>query len=1377
MRRFSNRNLQQATHRRALLESLLQQEGVLAADQKLKPRDSSQSQVASFAQKRLWFLSQLEPQGHTYNMHTALHLHGSLNSTALQQSFATIVQRHEVLRTSFQLTEGELFQVIVPALDIPLATIDLSGLAKPLREAKVRNWLISEACQPFDLMQGPLIRTTLLRLASDEHLLLLTLHHIVFDGWSSTILIRELASLYRSLTTHQPVQLPDLPIQYADFAIWQRQWMQGALRENQLAYWRSQLDKLPPPLSLPLDHPRPALLTSHGASEDLLIDVSITTALKALVQQHESTLFITLLAAFAVLLFHYSEQTDLIIGSPIANRTRTEIQDLIGFFVNTLPLRINLADNPTFLELAQAVRQICLEAYDHQDIPFEMLVEALQPVRNLNHTPLFQTFFVFQNVPITTLALPDLTVKWLQAPIQVATFDISLILMEVEEGLATSMVYKPDLFEATTIKRMLGHFQSLLEAIAADPLCRIRDINLLTTTERQILLDEWHATTPMYVSPPVQQPDIPSISALFEAQVARSPEAIAVTFGDQHLTYTELNQRVNQLADYLRMHRVHSDQIVALYVDRSVEWIVALLGILKVGAAYLPLDPAYPSERLAYMLRDSQVRILLTQQHLVGSLPEYEGQILVLDQEWSLGAELDSRGNTPPISPATLAYIIYTSGSTGKPKGVAIDRNALANRVIALAQSFKLGTGSRILQSVSPSFDAAAEEIFPTLISGATLVLHPTPLMLTATEFLAVCEQLRISVLHLPVAYWHYLMQEVQAKEQASLDMIELLIVGGESPDPAHVRLWSQLVRHPSRLINCYGPTEATITATLYSLEFTQIPYDTSNHLPIGRPLANTEVYVLDSSLHLVPIGVVGELYIGGISLARGYLNQPDLTAKRFVPHPWSKVPGARLYKTGDLVRYRSDGNLEFLGRIDRQIKLRGVRIELREIEAILRQHAEVHDAIVIARKDATGETDLVAYLVTSERSQRIIEEMRTLGKTYLPVAMQPVVFVLLDALPYTPNGKIDHSALPAPDMREAARPRSVVLPRGSIESQILRIWERFLAMRPISVTDNFFDIGGHSLLAASVVAHINQQFNQSLGVSTLFQHGTIEQIARMLQPAPQEVMWSPLIRLQSGTSRNPLFCVHPAGGGIFCYAELARQLGPTQTVYGLQAQGLDGQEVEHTRIEAMATYYTQAIRTVQPSGPYNLLGWSMGGIIAFEMAQQLVQCGETVELLALLDSYAPSSAVLANIDGEGQILADFMQDFVGKPTRTLLAALEGVESRDVSTQLTMMIAQAQAAGLLSDTIDPFHVQQRFHIFRTLVQAAHYYQPQPYPGDVVLLRAAEHVDDTHSPTLGWSHLVHKRIAVHIVPGNHYTMVKEPYVQLLVKVLKSYLSPA
>lgn len=1066
-----------SVEQRELLTYLLAEEEIeLNQTSKISPREKPDEAPLSFAQIRLWLLDQLQPGSPTYNIPAAIRIQGRLNTAALEQSLNKIVQRHEALRTKFMSLDEQPIQVILSALTLTVPVIDLREFPESTREAQTLRLAAQEAQQPFDLIQGPLLRAKLLCLSQEEHILLLTMHHIVSDGWSIGVLVRELAALYDAISNSRSVSLPPLSIQYADFALWQRQRLQGEVLEALLAYWKQQLEGSLPILQLPTDRPRPTVQTFRGARQAFQLSEFLVEAISNLSQQQGTTLFITLLTAFKILLYRYTGQEDMLVGSPVANRNQTQTEDLIGFFINTLVLRTDLGGNPTFRELLDRVRKAVLGAYNHQDLPFEKLVETLRPERDLSHMPLFQVMFALQNAPMAALEFSGLKLSPLEIDNGTAKFELTLDLEETPNGIRGWFEYNTDLFDVATIARMTSHFQTLLESIVADPDQPIATLPMLTPTELHQLLFEWNHTQRDY-------PKDVCIHQLFEAQVERTPDSIAVVFGDEQLNYRELNQRANCLVHHLQKLGVTNDVLVGIYMERSLEMVVAILGILKVGGAYVPLDPGYPQERLAFMLEDAQVPVLLTQKNLHLRLPEQKVKIVCLDADWEFISQESQANPMSRVTAQNLAYVIYTSGSTGTPKGVMISHQAICNHMFWMLESFPLTKADKILQKTPFSFDASVWEFYAPLLAGAQLIIAQPGGHQDSAYLVNAIAKHQVTTIQLVPSLLRILLEE---KNFENCHCLKRVFCGGEVlPVKLQQSFYEKNLN--ARLYNLYGPTEACIDATFW----TGKRNSQQQVIPIGRPVANIQIYLLNSHLQPVQIGVPGELYIGGAGLARGYLNRSDLTAERFIPNPFSHEPEERLYKTGDLARYLPDGNIEYIGRLDHQVKIRGFRIELGEIEAVLAQHPALREVAVI------GDQRLVAYVVSDpEQQSPTVSELRSFLKERLPDYMVPSAFVFLEALPLTPNGKINRHQLPVPDNTRPELARTFVAPRNSVEETLAQIWAEILEVKQVSIDDNFFELGGHSLLATQLISRIRKTFQVELPLRSLFESATIASLA-----------------------------------------------------------------------------------------------------------------------------------------------------------------------------------------------------------------------------------------------------------------------------------------
>ncbi|HAO13785.1 MAG TPA: non-ribosomal peptide synthetase [Planktothrix sp. UBA8407] len=1030
----------------------------------------------SFAQQRIWFLHQMDSQNPAYNESPTIRLTGSLNIEVLEQSLNAIIERHEILRTTFPMIDGKPIQKILPSLQINLLVVNLQDLPSN----QIEEIIAQELQKPFDLTQAPLVRFTLLDLGQESYILVPVIHHIIIDGWSKGIFFKELSYFYQSFLSKTPVNLPQLPIQYADFAVWQRQWLQGEILENQLNYWQKQLADAPPLLELPTDQPRPSIPTFQGHTLNFQIDPDLTDKLKTLSQRSGVTLFMTLLATFTTLLFRYSHQEDILIGTPVANRNRQEIEPLMGFFVNTLVMRNSLQGNPTFWELLQQVRQSVLGAYANQDVPFEKVVDVLQIERSLSYNPLFQVMFALQNAPLGDLNLPGLKATSLAVENVRVKFDLSLVLEETETEKGTYLEgfweYSSDLFTAERITRLVGHFQTLLKGIVTNPQQQVGELPLLMEAEKQQLLVDWNQTESPY-------PKNKCIHQLFEEQVTKNPDAIAIIYEQESLSYQQLNQKANQLAHYLQSLGVKPDELVGICVERSPLFIIGILGILKAGAAYLPLDSNYPLERLIYMLQDSGLSVLLTQENVANNISFTAIQTIKLDHDWPIISQQDTVNPISDVKPENLAYIIYTSGSTGKPKGVLIAHKGVCNLITQERQLFDIKPQSRILQFASFSFDASVSEIFMALLSGASLVMGNSDSLLPGENLLNLLKKQKITLTTLPPSALTVMPPE-------KLPHLQTLIIGGEASSAELLSKWCQNYN----LFNGYGPTESTVCTTFALIQSPeQKPF-------IGKPIGNLQVYILDPNLNPVPIGVNGELYIGGEGLAKGYLHQPTLTQSKFIANPFGNDSNSRLYKTGDIVRYSSDGNIEFINRIDNQVKIRGFRIELGEIEAVLTQHPQVRKGIVIVREDELGTKRLYAYIIP-ETTELTSGELRLFLQNKLPHYMLPAFLIFLEAFPLTTNGKIDRRAHDLPEIK-LDNTTNKVIPSTEIEKTLADIWQTVLGLKQVSINDNFFELGGDSILAIQIIAKANQAGLQ-ITPNQLFSHQTISQLATVTEIAP----------------------------------------------------------------------------------------------------------------------------------------------------------------------------------------------------------------------------------------------------------------------------------
>ena len=1171
----------------------------------------------SYAQQRLWFLDRLGGGSREYNVPGALRMRGVLNAKALEKAVNTIVQRHEILRTHFEEIDGEAVQVIAPKVWLGLEIEDLSGLEQERQKEEVSVALAQQWQEGFDLERGPLLRVKLLKLGEEEHILLRTFHHVVYDGWSERVFHWELMELYEAFRKGEENSLPELQVQYADFTLWQRQWMKAEWLAAELEYWKKQLAGIPEGLELVTDRARPAVQTFAGGLLRGNVSGEVTKKLKQWSRKQQATLYMTMLAGLGVLLARYSGQQDIVVGSPIANRQEEELEGLIGFFVNTLVMRVKLDGGKSFAEMVGEVKKTALEGYQHQDVPFERLVEELAPQRSLNRTPLFQVVFAYQSAPPTedeegTGSLRFEAVVGDEIRVR---FDLEIHAQEQDGEISTDWVYNRDLFDPWRIQQMARHYQVVLEAVAANPQLEIGNIDLLEENERKQILEEWNHTHRDY-------PHVVRLTELLEEQAERSPSAIAITCQGKDLSYKELNDRANQLARYLIKQGVGPETRVGICVERSIEMVIGLLGIWKAGGAYVPLEPNYPDDRLKLIVKDAEIRFLVTEQQLADRFSDQPSlRVIDLDKDWEAIAQQSVENIQVQLTSDHAAYVIYTSGSTGKPKGVVVTHLSLHNLFNAVDENLHFNSSDVWTMFHSYAFDFSVWEIWGALVYGGRLVIVPYLVARTPEEFCNMVYKEGVTILsQTPSAFQHF-MTAHEALDLGEKLKLRAVIFGGEKLEFQGLERWfAQYGDGLPQMINMYGITETTVHTT-YQRVTRKSVVEHSGSL-IGGPLTNIRIYVLNEHLQPAPVGVLGELYVGGEGVARGYLNLPGLTAERFMPDPFAQ-PGSRMYKTGDLARWNKDGNLEFGGRADLQVKIRGFRIELGEIEAALKEYPEVANAVVIAREAKSGEKQLIGYVVPSTEATIAPAVLRHGLARVLPDYMVPAAIVQLDKVPLTVNGKLDLRALPNPKFQASKSDRA---PRTVQEETLCSLFNEVLGLEHVGINDNFFEIGGHSLLAIRLVSRIRAELGLELSIRNLFEAPTVAGLAaRMANPIladPYEI----ILPIRTSGSRLPLFCIHPGLGLSSGYSALIQHFDSSQPIYGVQARGLNDPGPLPASIAEMASEYLLQIRKLQPHGPYYFLGWSFGGCVAQAMASLLEQAGEEIGILALLDSFPADS-------------------------------------------------------------------------------------------------------------------------------------------------------
>jgi amino acid adenylation domain-containing protein len=1304
-------------------------------------------QPTSFAQRRLWFLDRLEAGNPAYNVPAAARLRGELDVPALRRALTRITARHQALRTTLHEVDGEPVQVIGDPTEVALPVRDISGAGDPA--AAIDAEFSADGAMPFDLAAGPLLRCVLLRVKSDDHVLLVTAHHAVTDGWSLGVFFRELSTLYASFRAGQDDPLPPLAVQYGDYAAWQREFLTAEVLEPDRDYWRSALAGAPARLDLPTQFPRhgnqtgaDAIVTSSRLPPQLAADVYDFS------EAEGTTAFMTLLAAFQLTLARHAGATDVVVGSPSASRLRPELEPMIGCFVNLLPLRADVSGSRSFRDLLGRVRGTALDAYEHQDLSFEQIVDTVRPDRAVTGEPLFQVLFAVNSMPTPALSAGPLTLEFLSPRRRRAKYDLSVTATCSGDDIDLAAEYRSDLYGAEWINRFLGHYLVILAAAIRDPQRPMDELPMLPAAERQRLLDGWNDTAADF-------PDDVCVHELFERQVSRTPDSVAVTAEAGEVTFRELDERANQIARQLREWGIGRASRVGVCLERSLEMVAALLGVLKAGAAYVPLDPAYPATRLELMTADAGIEAVVAHAATRDVLPP--GVPRVLDLSTADLTGLPVTAPPPAAGPLDSAYVIYTSGSTGRPKGVVNTHRGVVNRLVWTQREYGLDAADVVLQKTPYSFDVSVWEFFWPLMTGARLVMarpegHKDPRYLAS-----LIRAERVTTLHFVPSMLLAFMETVDIADCASLRRV---ITSGEAlPADLARRFLGAGLDCP--LHNLYGPTEAAIDVSHWTCQ----PDEPGPTVPIGRPIANTQLYILDPRGEPVPIGVAGELYIGGVQVAAGYLHQPELTAERFTPNPFH---GGTMYRTGDLARWRQDGAAEFLGRLDHQVKLRGFRIELGDVEAAVREQDGVRDVVVTARRD-----QLVAY-VTGDPAALSSEELRERVRRERPEYMVPSAIVWLDELPLLPNGKVDRKALPdLGDLVPTGTER--VPPRDGLELELITLWEELLDVRPIGVTDDFFALGGNSLQVIRLLSRVKRQHDQDLPISVMFSGGsTVERLARELRRGPATRNWSPVVAIRSAGTRPPLFCLPPAVGNVLCYVDLARALPADQPVYGLQAPGLDSSRLPLRHLAESVIEYTGAIRSIQPDGPYHLAGYCVGSVSAFAVARRLREAGQEVAVLAMLDGGPPSVDNGFDDVDEAEVAAWFAWELGRAAGRRLVIEPADLRADTGRTLEEALLAAAVARDVLPADTDASQLARLLATFDAGVRGAREHDARPFDGRIVGFRAEEG-SAAGNPVTRWRPLAVGGLAIEEVPGDHYTMMRPPHVAVLAAALDRVLA--
>jgi amino acid adenylation domain-containing protein len=1325
--------------------------------------------LASFGQRRLWFVERLIPGSATYNQTVAYRLSGLLSLSALERSLQEIVRRHEALRTTLRWVNDELIQHVHPPTPFVMRVEDLRVLDETARALRVEQATELEAREPFNLDRSPLLRAALLRLADDQQRLVVTMHHLAFDGWSFDVFMRELCGLYDAFVANAPPPLTELPVQYVDFAAWQRARLQGATLERLLDYWLGQMGGALPVLRMPADHPRRGPHCRRGQWHELTVAKALTPALERLASEEGATLPMLLLAAFQVLLHRYTGEQDIVVGSPTANRHRVEIEPLIGLFVNTVAIRTRFRVETTFRDVLASVRKTMLDAYEHQELPFEMLVEALGATARADATPLFQAMFAFQNLPRSRWLLPGLTVEAWNVGNGTAKFDLTLFMWDTPEGLGGLLEYDADLFDSATALQWLRHFGALLEGIACDPAKEIAKLSMLDDAERRQVLVTWNATGSAYPS------DLP-IHRAFANIVAEAPEATALAFDGGIMSYGELDRHSNRLARSLQRRGASPGALVGICLERSPLLIASLLATLKTGAAFVPIDPSWPAERMRLAL--ARAVTVVAGIALDSRLSALGIDVMNIDRESaSIDRECDYAIDVC-VAAEDLAYVMFTSGSTGVPKGVCVPHRGVV-RLVQGANYAELLRTDVFLQLAPVSFDASTFEIWGALLNGATLVL-PAAEQPSLDAIAHAIGHHRVSVLWLTTGLFAAM---VDARV-ADLAPVRQLLVGGDVLSVPHAE---RLLREAPacRLINCYGPTENTTFTTFHVVHLPACAPGES--IPVGRPVSNSQVYVLDRALQPVPLGVAGQAYVGGDGLMRGYLDDPAATREHLVSNPFTGCPGAWLYRTGDIMRWRRDGVLEFLGRDDDQVKIRGFRVELGEVQAILGSCPAVAQVSVVADADQTNGKRLIAFVVpaVADRSpDELARDIRDFLRERVPAYLVPSHFVPVDKLPLAANGKVDREQLKAMGASTRIDPLGYVVPRQPTERTITEAFQEILGVPRVGVDDDFFDAGGSSLAALRLVAMLEDLFQVSLPLVSLYEYPTPAQLAALIarmsvQRLPAIVaggLGSMLVEIKRGRCDPPLFLVPGGHGGMAemtLYAKMLRHVAREQPVYGLLAHGVDGRGRPHSSVEEMAAAYVDEVRRSQPRGPYAIAGECVGGLIAFEMAQRLIAQQQEIALLLLLDTWWPTLAgvwhyrhverprtLLAarrtvarrGIADVRSVLRDHVRD--RPPFAPLLSLRYGVNvARTLLRVARPWVDAVNAVGKVAPGTDPIATAEANYVERTLR-----YRPRRYPGPVTLIVTA--ANERLGLGKPWRAMAGGGLAVRVVPGDHESYLRE-----------------
>ncbi|MDR7239959.1 non-ribosomal peptide synthetase [Neobacillus drentensis] len=1290
----------------------------------------------TYEQEGQWFLEQLYPSNSAYNRPSVISLKGILNVEALEKSINEIIKRHEVLRAYFPVQEGVPIQAIRPFQYLKLPVLDISNLPLLERNQEKEKRIMEELGHTFDASSDFLFRAKLLKLSKEEQLLLINIHHIVFDGWSMQNFLKEMSRYYKAFILGQPLSLPALPLLFSEYAKKQRELISSELIQRDLTYWRSKLSMDLQELNLPLDFPRSSQPKLEGKTYSFIIPSNVNQNIKSLCRKEKITPFMFIMTILKILVYRYTGQEDISVGSYVSGRNKKEIEPLIGLFANTLVLRTQLRSDMTFLEAVQQVKKISLEAFSYQNVPFTKCIEDINSNRYVNNHPFFQVVLNMHNMPQSNEEVPGLSIEEIDIEHNAALADLTLKITEVRGELKCALIYDKALFEEGTIIRMAGHFNTLVEGALKEQDTLISLLPFITSSEKNQLLVEWNSKA--------AYPKTPSIQQLFEEQVDLNKDQMALIYGNTQITYLDLERKANQIANFLQASGLRGEHLVAICLDRSPEMIMSFLAVLKAGAAYVPFDLSYPPERIAFMLEDAQAAFVITTEEIAKQLPVIKAKVICLDKESKAVAKMSENRSTNLSGPGSLAYVMYTSGSTGKPKGVAIEHRGI-NRLVKNINYANVGPRETFLNLTTVAFDVSAFEIYGALLNGGKLVIlnsNKPPIDHIARSI----SQFGVTSLCVGPEMLNLLIEDYT--DQLG-NLRQILSAGDALP------VWLArkcLTKLPEcQLINAYGPTENTVYTTSYRVEDI-LPNATS--IPIGQPIADDRVFILDMHLQPVPIGVTGELYLSGTGIARGYLNNPQLTKERFPSAPLL-ISNGGLYRTGDLARYRSDGNIEFLGRTDNQVKIRGCRIELGEIESVVGMYSGIRETVAHAIKGKDGTAELVAYVVMNKGEIFDQQKIRIFAREKLPEYMVPTFFVELLKIPVTPVGKIDRKNLPAPII--SIKEDKVVMPRTKVEEQLMSIWETLLDVRPIGIHDNYFDLGGHSLLAMRMFSEIEKTFEIKLPVSIIFQEDTIEKLSRLISSKHKIMDLNSIVPIQSLGDNSPLFCIHPGNGEVLAYRLLAEKLGKERPIYGLRY--VESGAAAETTIKNLASQYIDEIKQIQPKGPYNLLGYCVGGTIAYEMAQQLYQAGKEVSLLAMLNPRNNTSVpkeVVNEINYMKIINNNLKKLFKLSYKEWIPFAMKKIQN---------------VTQLVKNRILPNELNQ----VQLLIKENREYRPAPYPGKLLIIHGENRNENIVAEKFGWDSVDKGHIYLRSIKGEDNIMMEEPHVVNVAEFLNEYLS--